>query len=341
MINLEGDLDKYFPKTYDNFTLSVYQECPRKFQYRILKGLVSKRQHRALDFGIALHLGLASWYEFPETLDDAQRKEYFEEINKLATLAALAEVPSVIYSTVESPSLEIRREFAIKKALAVLPPLPAFAPDDRRTHTLLEALLNAYFEKYRHEQFKVVAVEKNFVFVLSDGNLYSGIIDLIIKDLQGEVRPFEHKTTYSLTNFDRNFTPNQQVTGYSKGLRDLLFSETVSDLITINAIAVPRREDNTVKPTDFGRFDVKREESQIQEFEADAVETIASMKRDLEKGYFRHNTTACNKFGGCPYKRICSRPRGLEREATAQTYYDQKHWDPLARDLVMVEDDAA
>lgn len=46
----------------DNFSVAQYLTCPRKFYWRIVKGLVPNRTGPALGFGIAVHAGLAAQY---------------------------------------------------------------------------------------------------------------------------------------------------------------------------------------------------------------------------------------------------------------------------------------
>lgn len=327
MYDLDANLEEHFPRSFDNTTLSTFQTCPKKFQYRILKGLVPRTHARSLDFGAAIHLGLESWYTNQRTPEDAMRAKLKAVQEKIIALGDY----QIIMPDVETmqPAL-LRVELAIAEAMTVLPPLADHALDDTRDVGLLAAMLRGYAIKYKYEPFAVVHVEKNFIFLLPDGSPYSGIMDLVIEAKDG-IQPFEHKTTRALYNFGDQFTPNQQVSGYIKGCK--VSVPNASNHATINALLVNRRKDRAVKSEDFQRFPyIARSDESLEEFERTAVLTIEEMHESLEKQSFRMNTTACHHYSGCPYRQICGASPGPERETIAAAFYDQKFWDPLHRD---------
>lgn len=329
------DLDQHFPQTYDNFTLSTYQTCPKKFQLRILKGLVPSNGSLALSFGIAIHKGLECWYQW--LLDwplgfseDVVRNQILAEQTLLVLKGDTLIIP------VDSiPANQLRTE------LMVLSGLNAFSPPkltstfisqkvEKRTPALLEGLLRGYAAKYKYEPFRVIYVEKNFLFLLPDGSPYSGNMDLVA-DVQGQgVQPIENKTTSWIYNFGDQFEVNQQISGYIAGCQELM--ENASEYATINAINIPNRKDGVIRDNDFQRFPlIRRSPAQIEEFRFDAIKTIAEMKHDLNLGHFRQNTTACNHYGGCAFRKICGASPGPERETIAEAFYTQSFWNPLKR----------
>lgn len=326
---IETDLDKikqalHFPETFDNFTLSTYQTCPRKFQLRILQGVVPNSHARSLSFGQAMHDFLEKWYLTVRTPRDAIR-ELLKPIDK-----QLEELGYTVADTLAVPDDSIRLEYAIRSSFLKLPPLDPNIPD-HRTHGLLDALARGYVLKYKYEPWDVVYVEKNFVFILPGDYPYSGIMDLVIRTNDGRVKPMEHKTTSSLWNFDQQFDPNQQVAGYIHGLQS--FMSDASDEAIINAILVSKRKNVTVSEQDYARFvNIVRSPAHLEEFKTDAVDTIHKMEEDYKKGYFRKNTVSCHQYGGCPYRTICKAEPGFDRQLKFQSFYTIEEWNPLKRD---------
>ena len=325
------DYTKTFPQHFDNTTLETFQTCPRKFELMMLNGLIPKHQARSLSFGAAVHLGLAVWYktigwDFDKLIaifDEKTNIEYEKMLEKLRTLN--------LDISVELPetSLQLRTELAIQYALSELPPLHDTQLKEHRTHKLLEKILRLYFEFYRYESFKIVYVEQNFIFALPNGKLYSGIIDLVIEWFE-KILVMEHKTASNLFNFDEQFNPNQQITGYICGLHSLI--DNASSLACLNAIQVsPRKEGPNEK--DLARFpNIQRSEEQLQEFIVNCVDTITQMEEALRRGYFSMTTKSCHQYSGCQFRPICKVSPGKERDIIINAFYVRKFWNPLTRD---------
>ena len=66
--------------SFDYTMMSTFMTCRRRYEYRINRGLVSKRPATALTFGGAIHEGLDSWYN-DKDVDKAVKifKEGFEQ----------------------------------------------------------------------------------------------------------------------------------------------------------------------------------------------------------------------------------------------------------------------
>jgi hypothetical protein len=323
------ELAEFFPKTFDNTIITTYNTCPRKLENMILRGLKPKVKGRALDYGSAIHEGLACWYENISTPPELLRTklkslEAEDAFNSLSGIFPLTPLDSILDDS------SLRLELAVRKALLFLPPLDPLHAADHRDHFLLDSMLRCYAVKYKYEPWEVEEVEQNFTFALSDGSIYSGIMDLVIKTTSGEARPFEHKTTGSLYKFGDQFEINSQVTGYVMGLRSLKPHAGLD--ACVNALYVPKRKDNSIKDTDYERYVIRRTEAHLNEFDRDATEAIALMKEDFKNGYFRKATHACSQYGGCPYRDICKANPGAERELVINSLYQVDRWDPLKRD---------
>src|SRR5574338_1669041 len=47
---------------WDSVSMTTFLECPRKYQYRILEGWISRVKKVELEFGILIHKGLEIYY---------------------------------------------------------------------------------------------------------------------------------------------------------------------------------------------------------------------------------------------------------------------------------------
>ena len=65
-------------RKFDNSTIGVYKECPRKYYWRHVKGLVPAGGHGSapLAFGSSIHLALDTWYG---DKDDAKALKVFDK----------------------------------------------------------------------------------------------------------------------------------------------------------------------------------------------------------------------------------------------------------------------
>jgi hypothetical protein len=323
--------DNYvLPATHDNTSLETYTTCPRKYEYTILRGLKSNLSARSLQFGGAFHAGLAEWY----TVSGWELERIIERIQKRLDQRT-ASFPDSEFPTLDLAKLDIfaaRTEVMVLAGLADLPALDDAHAGDRRSDALLEAILRGYARAYKYEPFKVIHVEKNFVFALPDGSLYSGIIDLVVEWLEKTIA-MEHKTTStSLTYFGDELNPKHQLDGYIEGLLQTV--RGASHVICVNAAFVPRRKEIKVDPDkDFRRFpEEKRTDEQLSEFKLNAVAIIDDIKKDLKRGYFVKNTNSCHQYGGCQFRGPCGADNPGETALRLAAHYHEEFWNPMKRD---------
>lgn len=312
------------PDTWDNSIIETYKTCPKKFEYRILRGLSPRMQARSLVFGSAMHEGLAAWYRTANNDQNTVAKKLKRAIEEL-------DPEGKVYAPLLPASgkwdiFELRQELAVLIALIALPPIPDSHAGDHRSHRLLEEVIRFYCSMYKYEPFQILYVEKSFVIFLDENTLYSGLLDLVIR-WAGKVIVLDHKSTSSIFSFGENFSPNGQLSGYILGMKSSL-QEEVSNEACINAIQVSKRKAG-LKPEDFQRFpNVHRTDEQLDEFVHNTLSWMKKIREDIARMSFDMNESSCHHYGGCPFRPVC-RVSPENRELVIANFYDVKYWDPM------------
>lgn len=83
----------------------------------------------------------------------------------------------------------------------------------------------------------------------------------------------------------------------------------------------------------FSRFErgiVPRDDSTIDEWHHDAGYWLGQMQDWATAQDWPMNDKACDMYGGCPFRPVCSRPP-VARQAKLQADYKKRIWDPLQR----------
>ena len=315
-------------EVWSNHSISLYNECARKFELSVVERLTPKIHGRALSFGAAFHAGLSVWYR-TQGKPEEEVREYIHRI-----LTGFNLDPDAINNLIASSDLhKMRENFAVIIAGGHLPPLSDGQAGDKRSDEMLESLLRAYTKKYKYEPFRVLYVEQDVTFDLGSGKLYRTILDLIIEKTiaDNEQGVVEHKTTgWTLKDFGDKFAaPNGQLAGEILGTKTAV--QTAGNDGYINGVLINSRKDGTVNiATDLMRFPCSRTDFQLSEFVENTLRTIESINTDLKRGYFNKNDNACNAYGGCQFKGICGARNADERALFTETRFERQPYDPDA-----------
>lgn len=298
-------------RTFDNSMLQDAQVCKRKFYWRYVRQLVTRRTSSALAFGGAIHEGLAMYYD-PELRPLAAEKEErgekgWEALEWAATQAFHNELNE--------------RE--------------SWAPEDEpyRTAGYGEEILKLYFEQYpiQHEAFEVIQKEINFVIDLpyADNINWGGVIDLIIKGGYG-VDILDHKTSKDLgTTFFDQFLPSMQMPGYVHAARELV-GECAGAWVNVLQTAKKKREfaRQRFEYSDV-QLDTIMEQAGIQAAELMISVDIADEAATSAGRMFPASYDMCTKFyGECPYRPLCLTFKPPEEVIPGDLTYIVEEWAP-------------
>lgn len=279
-------------------SLDLMQTCMRKAHYVLNESLVSEHESDALIFGTAVHKALETWYGLPCSeravkSDDKRMADFYEHRQML-----------------EEPQrgvAEALRQFT-KAAL----PLQFLEGEKRGIANGLKILL-AYFKHYENDGLEILRdqggkpmTEVSFSFRMQESPFlvieYFGTIDCILVAQDGDILPFDHKTTSALgTEFFNRVKPNHQYTGYVMGARKALGLDV--NALCVNGIQVAKTKH------EFARQTTVRTEDDFQELEQAVIVMVNSW---LNRINFPMTTPGpCAQYGGCQFLDLCSAPKEL------------------------------
>lgn len=201
----------------------------------------------------------------------------------------------------------------------------------KNRETLIRSIV-WYLEAFKDETLETVrlengqaAVELSFTVELNDKYVYCGHMDRVVTN-GPELYVLDQKTTgHTITpNFFDGFTPDVQMTGYTFAGR-AVFHKPIRGVIVDGAqIAVGF--------TRFERGFINRTDGDIEEWLQDLFELINRFEGYAETGVYPKNRMSCGNYGGCEFRRICSRDKS-NREAFLRGDFDKREsaWNPLER----------
>lgn len=303
--------------------------CPTEWNYANNMRLTPVGTKAALNFGQAIHSGLATRYK----------------------LSGSKAVTPAVWLTMQS---SITEHF-----------LTSPQPDgEYRDLTLATNLLSGYNKAYGDETFTIVEgktgphVEHSFAHLLHkftglavimpDGSLvseitvfYIGRIDLIVKDESGNTLITDHKTSsvYGQTFWDEmHMTP--QFPGYAWAFRETYGVKPWGVMIDAIRIRKPTKKDAqeaeyTGADFSFRRDDFVRDlwpisDERIDEWKENSIALLDEGLYFAQKGYYPMRTNQCvRKFGHCPFYNVCSVPRDSRDAMLSSGEFVKNEWSPL------------
>lgn len=290
---------------WDSTSLTLLQECPRKYYYVMLKNWAAPGLAIDLDFGIAFH----------EALEAYQHNRYSGADHDEAVLSGTR----TCLSWDDSPYVDDKK-YALKNR-----------------HTLARTFV-WHSEQYKDDSFKVItttnidgktvpAVELSFRLPLGieapggDEFWLCGHLDSV-GIFQGDLYFMDHKTTrYSLDQkYFSQFNPNTQMTNYFAATQ-VIFEQPAKGGI-LNAAQL------LVNGTRFARQMISRTPDQMLEWGRALQWWLRQAQRFAEEEYYPMNTNSCGNYGGCAFRPICSKDPSV-REAFLSGDYEKRVWNPL------------
>ncbi len=308
-----------------NFSsLSILQECARKAEYSLVRGLKASLESPALLFGSAIHKGLETYYS-------GERIERCIPPNYKTTMDAIG-------CGLWQPDWEEYLVFRAARAFVFkASPLTALPDDNKRSIVTGVWMLQHYFQKYLTDEYVIMrdnlgpVVERKVTMpIFSSANLnidLFGTIDFVMKsEVTGQILPGDHKTASSLYDFYDKISPNFQYTGYLWACREVLGYDT--DLFLVNALQVkqPPKTARGSEP-DFARQITSRSEEDYNELRIAIIDAVTSFLRHRENGYFPMSASgACTaRYGSCTYRDICSSPTQLRENIISAKFQQTGH----------------
>lgn len=306
-----------------NFSsLSLMQECWRKVEYSLLRGLRSNLESPATIFGSAIHKGLEVFYLAKPEERKLPRK-YAETMEMIGCGA---------WELEWSESALFRAAYAFVARGEQLKHMPA---ENKRSITTGVWILTHYFDKYLDDPFVVLVdkdgpfVERKFSMVIHESDRLViemfGQIDVALQNIHtGMKLPGDHKTTSMLgQQFYQRLKPNAQYTCYSWAANDVFGMDT--DAFLVNALQV-KEMPKTARgsPPQFARQVTSRSREDYEELRIAIVRSVYNYIANLQTEQWPMTSPGpCSNYGGCQFIDVCAAPQSLRENIISAKYSER------------------
>lgn len=309
-----GSASPFLPDTniqfaWDSTSLGYIKTCPRLYQYIMIDGWTPKGESVHLRFGIEYHAAMEHYARLEA--DGMNHEDALREV-----------VKTVIERTTD------------------------FHPDtDTKTgryknrHTLLSIIID-YLDHYLDDPCQTYvksdgepAVELSFRFELDWGPnqgdnpyLLCGHLDRVVT-FNDHLFVMDHKTTTTTPGdyYFNQYEPNNQMTLYTLAGSVVLHSP-------IKGVIIRAAQIMHDKPNRFVSGFTYRTAEQLDEWLADLRWHLDRAEQYAETNYWPTNDTACDKFGGCKFREVCSKDPGVREmflKADFNKLEKEDRWNPL------------
>lgn len=314
---------------WDSTCLGYIKQCPRLYQYIILEGWSPKDESVHLRFGSEYHQAIQEY-----DIERANGVDHQDAIN--------TSIHNLVLRT---------RDWNVDTGTK--------AGNYKNRATLLQLTVD-YFDHFKDDPAQTFilengkpAVELSFKFELdwgpNAGRKYDGtsIIDKsfdVEKSFPGQpyllcghldrvvtfndsLFVLDHKTTTTSPSpyFFNQFEPNNQMTLYT------LASQIIIDS-PVKGVIVEAAQILLDKPNRFVRGFTYRTQDQLDEWVSDLAYTLQMAENYAEIGHWPMNDTACDKYGGCKFREVCSKSphvRETYLKADFVKLQESERWNPL------------
>lgn len=166
------------------------------------------------------------------------------------------------------------------------------------------------------------AVEHSFKLPVDNGIVLAGHLDRLV-EYGGKPYVQDQKTTGSTITprFFEQFSPDTQMSLYTFAGKAIFNVPVKGVMIDGAQIAVGF--------TRFERGFTFRDDSQLDEWYDGAMRLIESTRKATQEAVLPMNPSACNNFGGCEFRNICSRAPAFREQFLRADFAKGKIWNPL------------
>lgn len=309
---------------WDSTCLGALKTCPRLYQYQYVDFWGHTGESVHLRFGSEYHTALQD-YDQSRAAGIPHNAAVFDVVKALLIRTA---------------------DYA---------PDPLSKPGKYKSRAMLIRAVIWYLDAHRDDPAKTyikadgkAAVELSFRFELDFGPtptkeeiddeitpqpyLLCGHLDSV-KELNGSLFVMDHKTAMTTLGdyyFDQ-WSPSNQMTLYSVASKVILDAPVKG--VIINAAQLMLDFDKTGEPgARFVRGLTYRTPDQLNEWLGDLRYWLDAAEHYATSGHFPMNDTACDKFGGCKFRSICSKSPQVREQFLRSDFVkleEADQWNPL------------
>lgn len=284
---------------WDSTSIDYLKRCPQLYKYKIIDGWNSKEENVHLRWGAEMHKAFQN-YEILKADGLDHEETVFHVVREL------------LYATEDwHPDHKYKNKAFLVRT--VIRKLDKFKDDPAKTVKLSNGK---------------PAVEVSFSFGLESGPtpdqsyILCGHLDRVV-DFNDEIFFEDYKSTTTTPSkwYWDQFHPNNQMTLYTLACK-IIFQTVVKGGIINSAQLL-------MDDTRFTRGFTYRTEDELNEWLDDLGLWLSKAKEYAEKGYWPKNDTACDKYGGCKFRDICSKSPSVRDKFLASDFVKEPPWNPL------------
>lgn len=295
----------------DSTSLSTFLQCPKKYYYSVILGRVPIAQSIHLTFGILVHKALETYHKAKHNGQSHQEA-----------------LRSTVYWAMNATwDHKLNRPWTV--------PAEDSVGKYKNRYTLLRTII-WYLEEYYNDPLQTAIVDGKpaveLPFTMDSGHLAStgeefrlcGFLDRIAIQ-QGNYYVTDVKTTNRTVDqsYFNRFSPDTQMTLYTLA-GHTAFGIPVEGVM-VDACSVQREKGS------FSRQLVPRSLHQIEEWQEQLIYWLMQLNQCASSSTWPRNDAACEMYGGCPYRKVCSKSTQSEADDCLTYEYQSRTWDPLQR----------
>jgi hypothetical protein len=292
---------------WDSTSLGWLKTCPRLYYYNQIEGWRSREESVHLRFGIEYHKALQDY--------DTERAAGIGHDDAVHDV-----VRELLLRTWEwkSDHNTKNRDFLVRTVIWYL---DKFENDPAETF-IMENGKPAVEVSFRFELDYGPQARSDDGTVADQPYLLCGHLDRVV-NFSGELYVMDRKTTGSTPSpyYFNQFEPNNQMTLYTLASQ-VVFQAPIRGVI-IDAAQIG------VGFSRFTRGFTYRTPDQIEEWLGDLRYWLRLAESFATEGHWPMNDTACDKFGGCKFREICSKSPQVREQFLKGNFDRSEPWNPL------------
>lgn len=300
---------------WDSTSIKLAEECLRKYEYQMIEGWRSNSESVHLRFGGHYATALEHFYKHKAL--GMSHDEALLEVVREAMIETWDHERDDEGNRIEDTGTPY------------VPPIDAFGSARVKTRENLLRTIIWYVEQFVNDPAEPIilangkpAVELSFALPVDDGIIFTGHMDRLT-EYAGNIMGLDNKTTGTTitSRYFEGYKPDVQMSMYTFAGKMIYQIPVKGMIIDAAQIAVG-----------FSRFErglTMRTDSELQEFYDTTMYHIEQARRATTNGYFPMNRTSCDKFGGCPFRRVCSKSPEVRPQFLKADFVQAERWDPL------------
>jgi len=295
---------------WDSTSIGYLKTCPRLYQLHMIEGWAPRGESIHLRFGIEYHHAIEA-YEHSRAAGVRHEDAIHDTVREILLRTA----DWVVDRTTKAGKYKNRESLVG----VVVDYLDHFIDDPCETYIMTDG---------------DPAVELSFRFELDWGPtsaedhpfILCGHLDRVVR-FNDALFVMDHKTTTTTpsSHYFAQYEPHNQMSLYTLAGQVILDAPVKGVIIRAGQILL-------TEPNRFVQGFTYRTQDQIDEWLLDLRLHLNNAESYAEAGYWPMNDTACDKFGGCRFREICSKsPAVRERFLSADftKLSEDERWNPL------------